>query len=375
MKTLRSGVTAETVAAWTGESRRAFATLRCQVFGSCVALAVVLLGHSPAAAAEADGSRDVVGSVASGASSPAATAAPTPRPPQHAAPPRAIDGPPSATQRKSAQTLYDQCVDAFLEGKFERALVLCQDSLSLVRSLAAGYRLAQTQERLGRLLAAERTFADVFALAQERGDKTYETDARIRWAALHDRIPALEIEVPRPPPPGLELTLNGMRLSFQVLQAPVRLDPGTYLLEARAPGYQTLTHSIALQAGAGALTRWAVPALVPESAPPGSEGKVLPWVVGGAGAAALATAVILTLVASSTYDGAQCGDRHADEPNARENECTPAGVRDRRRAGRFADAATVAGVLGVLGVGVGVGLQVLPGRDPQSALLRVRLVF
>jgi hypothetical protein len=59
----------------------------------------------------------------------------------------------------------------------------------------------------------------------------------MRAAALAPRVPALEIRIQAPWPPGLFVTLDGVEIPNARLNAPLSLDAGYHALEAVASGY------------------------------------------------------------------------------------------------------------------------------------------
>ncbi|HWO11208.1 MAG TPA: hypothetical protein VNN80_17055, partial [Polyangiaceae bacterium] len=150
-------------------------------------------------------------------------------------------------------------------------------------------------------------------------------------------------------------------------------DAGTYDIRFSAPGYEPFVSHIELKNSSSAVVT--VPRLVPvaaASAPeaePGSGQRTAAWIVGGAGAALLVTAGVFAGLAASKN-----GDSKEDCDPIDENRCGPEGVTAREDAKRFANIATVASVLGGLGLAGGVVLYVTAPSGEEQAVARGALI-
>jgi hypothetical protein len=143
-------------------------------------------------------------------------------------------------------------------------------------------------------------------------------------AALEPRLSRIVIVPAKTSPPGFELQLDGVRLGAEVDNVPVSIDPGSHRLEAHAPGRRSW--SLALVLREAEQRRVALPVLEPDTPPPLSpaplparderRSSVLPWVVGGAGIAALGIGTVFGARAISQHDesgcsGSSCPNSHA----------------------------------------------------------------
>jgi hypothetical protein len=107
---------------------------------------------------------------------------------------------------------------------------------------------------------------------------------------------------------------------------------------------------------------------VDEEGPESSSQRTLAWVVGGTGAALLATAGVFAGLAVSKNRDSK-GDCNADSPN----RCGPAGVDLRSDARSLANIATVATVLGGVGLAGGAVLY-LSAPDTEAPLGQAAMI-
>jgi hypothetical protein len=197
----------------------------------------------------------------------------------------------------------------------------------------------------------------------------------LRVVAAH--LGSLEIECPTA---GAELFVNGAKVGELPLQAPVRLDAGTAVVEVRKRGFVTVRRPVEIAAGAVARERvvlvqdMAAPQpLAPVPAPsvatapaasraaaPRASTPVAAYVVGGVGIVGLAIAGTFGGLAlskkgqlsSSCLDAGACGSPADKDANA--------------AAHRYALIADVGAAVGVVGLGVGIWLALSGPKRPES---------
>jgi hypothetical protein len=265
-------------------------------------------------------------------------------------------------------------VDAACE-KFEASAVIEPSSGTLLN-------LAACRAKQGRTATAWAYFISAARSARSQNRPSHEKEAEQRAAELEPELSHLTIEVVRDQP-GLKILRNGSPVEKGSLGSKVPLDPGPVVIEASAPGYQTVT--VELTIGKSRDERLVtIPALLPERSqePPGpvvsesraarreSRSSPLPWVIGGFGAAALVTGSVFGVLALSSNAEAErlCHQKTsscppADLPKAREAE---------NRRDTQATISTIGVGLGVVGVGVaGILLLTSPSREekPRAAWL------
>jgi tetratricopeptide (TPR) repeat protein len=268
-----------------------------------------------------------------------------------------------SAESQAAEALFRQAKALMEKGELEPACEKFAASQALEPGLGTLLYLGDCYERAGRFASALGTFREAATLAQERDDASRLRLAQVRVSALEPRVPTLEIrKAPAPQAIELQITVGGVPLPQTDLGRRVPRDAGRYDSRFSAPGYEPFVTRIELKnADAVAVT---VPRLVPVGTRPigasptfaerdepaaGSSQRTVAWIVGGAGAVLAATAgVFAGLAASKNRDSKQ----DCDPDNA--NRCGTAGVELRDDARSFANLATVAGVLG--GVGLAGGL-------------------
>jgi tetratricopeptide (TPR) repeat protein len=245
--------------------------------------------------------------------------------------------------------------------------------------------LAESQEKLGRLLSAHENFLRAAQVARDEHDPDLAYRASAREAALAPRIPQLEIRFAQPPPTGTLVMLNGVELEHQWFNRAMPLDAGKYRLDVRAPGNEPFGADIELindppQQAAVQVVPVTLTADGPtlSTAPPGPaaavtlapEDSTMPaqqqvaWIAGGAGAAAAVAGIVLMLVAidkkhtSENHCGSGAG---VSDPDA----CDRRGVDLRDQAKTLANLATVSAIVSGVGLATGVTLFVT-AKEPAA---------
>jgi hypothetical protein len=268
-----------------------------------------------------------------------------------------------SAESQAAEALFRQAKALMDKGEFAAACEKFAASQALEPGLGTLLYLGDCYERAGRFASALAIFREAAKLAEERGDATRLRLAQVRVSALEPRAPTLEIRNgPAPQAIELQVTVGGAPLARADLGRRVPRDAGRYEIRFSAPGYEPFVTNIELKnADAVALN---VPRLVPLTARTagadatfaehdepsgGSTQRTVAWIAGGTGAVLLATAgVFAGLAASKNRDSKE------DCVPASPNRCGTAGVGLRDDARSLANVATVATVLG--GVGLAGGL-------------------
>ena len=273
-------------------------------------------------------------------------------------------------ESQAAEALFRQAKALLDKGELEQACEKFAASQALEPGLGTLLYLGDCYERAGHFASALNTFRSAATLAKERDDAERLRLARIRVSALEPRAPKLEIRN-GPAPQGLDLviTVAGTPLAPTDVGRTLVRDAGTYDIRFSAPGYEPFVSHIELKNSASAVVT--IPRLVPLAAasgaepPPvaddGSSQRTLAWIIGGTGAALLATAGVFAGLAV----GKNNDSKSSCDPND-ETRCGPTGVSQRDDAKTFANIATVATVIGGLGVAGGVALYVTaPSTEEQ----------
>ena len=121
------------------------------------------------------------------------------------------------------------------KGQCEEAVLYFKESARLDRQPKALLNLADCEEKLRRLSAAQTHFLEARDVARSLGLAPYEKVVQERLAALERNIPKLLIRVARDAPPGTSVTRDGIELSQVSLQIALPIDPGKHAVVARTP--------------------------------------------------------------------------------------------------------------------------------------------
>jgi hypothetical protein len=284
-----------------------------------------------------------------------------------------------------ARDLFDRGKAKWAEGEFGEAAVLLAASNQQLPRAGTAMLLADAYERSGRLRAALETFRQASQLARDSGNPELEHRANTREAALLPRLAQLEIRIGQPAPRGLLVTLNGVELPAAQLDTVLYLDPGNYVIEARARDQDPIRLQVALAndglhplgarvvpinfAGATSSDEAERSRPAPGDMTRKERDELALW-IGGAGSA-LVLASVVSLVFALGKNGASkdhCGLEGGTLVND-DNLCTPRGADLRGQARTFAHLATAGGIIGLGGLGAGLALHFTGPREsePEAA--------
>jgi len=260
-------------------------------------------------------------------------------------------------------------------GRFAEACPKLEHSQALAPASGTLLNLADCYEQLGHPAKAWSTFSKAAELARATNKPDREQVARGRAAALAPRIVQLVVTPPPSPTPGLEITIDGVRLPEAEWGVPVALEPGPHTVAAAAPGRQGFRADLStLSAGSS------VPVRVPDLAPieplmgPVAEPAAAKRIDGQAvaaiasatlGVAGLVAGTAFALQSQSKHDES---DRYCDGNICQEQRGVDA-MNEARRAG---NRATVSFVIGGVGLGAaGVLWFVRPFGKKQETATRI----
>jgi hypothetical protein len=277
---------------------------------------------------------------------------------------------PSLADKATAQALFEDGLQLMGKERYAEACPKLEESERLDPALGTRYRLAECEEATGRLASAWAGFLEVADLAHEAGQSERETLARARAAAVEPKLSRVEVDVTRPDTPGLKIQSGKKTVGRGQWGSAVPVDPGSYTIQATAPGRQPWSGSVEVS-GDGRTSKLVVPDLEPEADSPAAGAIVAPSpppalpepekamtlrkpgpgrpmrIAGitlmGAGSAGVIAGVVMGFVAKSHYDGAQCGET-----------CTAPGEGTIDRARQLGDASTAVFVVGAAAAVTGV---------------------
>jgi hypothetical protein len=240
-------------------------------------------------------------------------------------------GEPSAVDRATAQSLFDDARKLVDAGKFGEACPKFAESLRFDPGLGTMLRLADCYEKNGQIASAWAVFLDASENARKAGDAR-EKVAKERADALAPRVSKLSVRVAEPKTQGLVVKRDGEVIGPALFGTAAPVDPGKHAIEATAPGKKVWKGSVDVPSGGGSVSidvpalsddAGGAPVVVPPSsakpaAPPPAEPAAPPktgpksntaaYVVTGLGVVGTAVGVVLYLGAKSKHDDAlsQC---------------------------------------------------------------------
>jgi hypothetical protein len=291
--------------------------------------------------------------------------------------------PTSPADRAAADALFDEARKLMAEGRHARACPKLAAAQKLRPGVGTLLNLAACYEKLGRTASAWATFRDAATAAQHSGDER-QAVAEENEKRLAPRLTRLTIVVASPVP-GLVVARDGLPVDVELWGVPLPIDPGTYLVEAHAPGRAIWSKMVEVKDD-GATVPVTVPALASEpvsaratppalaSAPPSASapGTAVPsssqrtlgiaLVAGGAVGAVVGT--VFGLMSMSAHDAAAqvctLGPSH--------DQCDSGGYDTNQRAINFGNISTIAFVVGGAALATGGTLWL---TAPSSGAPRV----
>lgn len=290
----------------------------------------------------------------------------------------AVAAEPTASQRATAEALFEQASALVDQGRFPEACEKLAASQELDPGLGTLLYLADCYERAGRTASAWALFREVQARARRASEPDREQIATERANALDGKLSRLELRVaPSRRVAGLELALRGAAVPSASWNVALPVDPGTVRLEARAPGKKPWSLQVDIQPGPSARTV-ELPELAaqateqglvsrPVSEPvadrsTGSAQRSAGWLLGGAGLVGLAVGGFFGYRAYAKNKSSM-GECRADAPNA----CSAEGTSlrdDAATAARLSTIITAAGAM--LAVGGATLVLTAPSPLPEA---------
>jgi hypothetical protein len=167
--------------------------------------------------------------------------------------------PAAATDPATATMLFNEARQLVAQGHYPEACPKFEESQRLDPGIGTQFNLADCYEHTHRTASAWALFLDVASSAGGTGQIARENVARRRAAALEPRLSKLTIVAPTNVT-GLEVRRNGEGLGGVLWNNPIPVDPGSYTIEASAPGKKKWS-TLATVGPDGAAVTVAIPAL------------------------------------------------------------------------------------------------------------------
>ncbi len=163
------------------------------------------------------------------------------------------------------------------QSKFDDACPKLEESDRIDPAVGTLLYLGECFERVGRTASAWATFREAASLATTSNQADRARVASSRAESLEPKLNRLSVELSAEAAKvqGLMVRRGGSRLEASSFGTPLPVDPGDYLIEVTAPGYEPWSTLVKIEAGGGnasvrvpALTKSREPLGVADSAPP-----------------------------------------------------------------------------------------------------------
>ncbi|MDI1451747.1 hypothetical protein [Polyangium sp. 6x1] len=155
----------------------------------------------------------------------------------------------------AAEHLFKEALALMEKGDFEHACPRLAESHKLDSGVGTLLYLADCQEKLGKLATAWATFLQAADAARRAGQPEREKIGRTRAEALESKLSRLVIEVADSiPREGLVVRRDGLGVAPVLWNSGVPIDPGTYKIEASAPGKVPFSTSVVIERGSTTTT-------------------------------------------------------------------------------------------------------------------------
>lgn len=301
-----------------------------------------------------------------------------------------------ASDKAAAEALFDSGVRLMKSGSFADACPKLEESERIDPAVGTLLYLGECYERVGKTASAWATFREAASLATNSNQADRARVAAARAQELDPKLSRLSIDLAPDVAkiPGVVVKRGSQRLEPSLYGTPLPVDPGEYRIDVTAPGYETWTAPIKVEAG-GASASVRVPALVkaPEgatAAPPvsGEGGTVSPAPLAPAAKASggLTTQQTLGIVTGGvgiigvglgSYFGVRAISQNSDAEQhcPKEGFCSnQVGVDLTNKARDNASASNIAFALGAGLVAVGAVLYLTGGRSDTERVALVPLL-
>jgi serine/threonine-protein kinase len=165
----------------------------------------------------------------------------------------------------AARALFAEARKLMKAGSYDAACPKLEAAAKLYAGSGVLLNLADCYEHTGRTASAWNEFGAAAEAAVRAGRSDDEAEAKRRQEALVSRLSHLVVHIAKETP-GLVVTRDGTDLDKGAWETAIPIDPGTYSLEAHAPGRTPWSGTVTVH-GDGDTVTAAVPALAREGGP------------------------------------------------------------------------------------------------------------
>lgn len=269
----------------------------------------------------------------------------------------------SGTADRDANALFEEGRKLMTAGLFDQACPKFEEAAKAKEGVGILLNLADCYDRIGRTASAWTTYSQAAKLAGDKKDSRADF-AQQRASALEPRLLKVTIEVPSSSAvAGLRVYRDGVLIEEPFYGDAVPVDPGAYVIEAKAPGRLPWSRRVAIQNASAVVTvppldvdPKAAPVTAPPTADTTSHGmgtqKTLALVLGGAGVVGLGVGAVFGIISSSKHGTAE--DHCSSEGG--QYLCDAEGVDAANSARSAGNVSTIAFIAGGVLLGAGAAL-------------------
>jgi hypothetical protein len=183
----------------------------------------------------------------------------------------------SAAEKAAAEALFDDALQLIKQSHFAEACPKLEQSQRIDPGVGTLLYLGDCYEHTGRTASAWATFREASSTAHARGQDERARVALDRANRLQPALSKLTIEVSPEALglSGLSVTRDEKPVEPSLFGVPIPVDPGTYHIEARAPGYLPFASNVLVGPDKD-LKTLSVPKLEAGKAPPSAPTPVAP---------------------------------------------------------------------------------------------------
>jgi hypothetical protein len=176
----------------------------------------------------------------------------------------------SAADKAAAEALFDQGVRLMKQNSFADACPKLEESERIDPAVGTLLYLGECYERAGKSASAWATFREAASLATTSGQPDRARVAAARAQEIEPKLSRLSVELAPEVASiqGVVVKRGNQRIEPSLYGTPLPVDPAEYRIEVSAPGYESWSTPVKVDAGGSASVR--VPALIkaPEGATP-----------------------------------------------------------------------------------------------------------
>jgi hypothetical protein len=149
----------------------------------------------------------------------------------------------------AAEKFFQDGRAAMKANKLPEACEAFRRSAELEAKAGTLLNLAACEEKRGRIATAWEAFVRAKTVAKAANDTVAAAEAEKRSTALFAKLPGLTVKQPSTRPPGFEVKRDGKPMLPAELDHEVVIDPGSYVIEASAPGHTPSSQTASIAVG------------------------------------------------------------------------------------------------------------------------------